>query len=355
VPWDIKPATKHKASLPSSKQPEQLAGDHLDPAFCKNGKGENTMEKNLFVGIDVSKDTLDVGIIPTEEVKRFTNDDNGCRELASWLSGSPPNLIVLESTGGLEMQAAGVLSSAGLPVVIVNPRQVRNFARALGKLAKTDAIDALVIARFAQAVQPKVRPLKDDQTLELKALVTRRKQLNDMLVAEQNRLKGSHHRVKKSVTATISWLKNQIEDTDKDISDSISNNDIWRDKEEILTSVKGVGPVLSASLLCLLPELGTLCRKKISALVGVCPYNRDSGQYKGKRSISGGRADIRCVLYMATLSATRYNPIIKAFFERLKAAGKPPKVALVACMRKLLTTLNAMLKTNQKWNPAVAS
>lgn len=314
------------------------------------------MEKNLFVGIDVSKDALDVGVIPKEDVRRFTNDDDGCRELAVWLGSLSADLIILESTGGLEMKAAGVLSSAGLPAVIVNPRQVRNFARALGKIAKTDAIDALVIARFAQAVQPKVRPLKDDQTLELKALVTRRRQLNDMLVAEQNRLKGAHHqRVKKSIAATISWLKSQIEDTDKDISDSISNNDIWRDKEEILTSVKGVGPVLSASLLCLLPELGTLCRKKISALVGVCPYNRDSGFYRGKRRISGGRADIRSVLYMATLAATRYNPVIKAFYERLKQGGKLPKVAIVACMRKLLTILNAMLKSRQKWNPAMVS
>lgn len=313
------------------------------------------MGKNLFVGIDVSKAILDVGIIPTEEVRRFTNDDPGCRELASWLCESGPELIVLESTGGLEMQSAGVLASAGLPVVIVNPRQVRNFARAMGKLAKTDAIDALVIARFAQAVQPEVRPFKDDQTLELKALVTRRKQLSDMLVAEQNRLKGAHQRVKKSIATSIAWLKSQIEDTDKDISDSISNNDIWRDKEEILTSVKGVGPVLSASLLCLLPELGTLNRKKISALVGVCPYNRDSGYFRGKRCISGGRADIRSVLYMATLAATRYNPAIKTFFDRLKEAGKPPKVALVACMRKLLTILNAMLKTNQKWDLAMAS
>lgn len=314
------------------------------------------MEKNLFVGIDVSKDALDVGVIPKEDVRRFTNDDDGCRELAVWLGSLSADLIILESTGGLEMKAAGVLSSAGLPVVIVNPRQVRNFARAMGKIAKTDAIDALVIARFAQAVQPKVRPLKDDQTLELKALVTRRRQLNDMMVAEQNRLKSVHHqRVKKSITATISWLKSQIEDTDKDISDSISNNDIWRDKEEILTSVKGVGPVLSASLLCLLPELGTLCRKKISALVGVCPYNRDSGFYRGKRRISGGRADIRSVLYMATLAATRYNPVIKAFYERLKQGGKLPKVALVACMRKLLTILNAMLKTHQRWNPAMVS
>lgn len=313
------------------------------------------MGKNLFIGIDVSKAILDVGVIPTEEVKRFTNDADGCKELISWLSEIEPELIVLESTGGLEMPSAGSLTSAGLPAVIVNPRQVRNFAKALGKLAKTDAIDALVIARFAQAIQPEVRPFNDEQTLELKALVTRRKQLSDMLVAEQNRLKTAHKRVKKSISTSIDWLRSQIDDTDKDISDSISNNDIWRDKEEILTSVKGVGPVLTASLLCMLPELGTLNRKKISALVGVCPYNRDSGHFRGKRCISGGRADIRSVLYMATLAATRFNPVIKAFHKRLKEAGKVPKVAIVACMRKLLTILNAMIKTSQKWKPAMAN
>lgn len=313
------------------------------------------MGKNLFIGIDVSKAILDVGVIPTEEVKRFTNDADGCKALISWLSEIEPELIVLESTGGLEMPSAGSLTSAGLPAVIVNPRQVRNFAKALGKLAKTDAIDALVIARFAQAIQPEVRPFNDEQTLELKALVTRRKQLSDMLVAEQNRLKTAHKRVKKSISTSIDWLRSQIDDTDKDISDSISNNDIWRDKEEILTSVKGVGPVLTASLLCMLPELGTLNRKKISALVGVCPYNRDSGHFRGKRCISGGRADIRSVLYMATLAATRFNPVIKAFHKRLKEAGKVPKVAIVACMRKLLTILNAMIKTSQKWKPVMAN
>lgn len=313
------------------------------------------MGKNLFVGIDVSKAILDVGVIPSEEVKRFANDADGCKKLVSWLSEIKPELVVLESTGGLEMLSAGCLNAAGLHTVIVNPRQVRNFARALGKLAKTDAIDALVIARFAQAVQPEVRPFNDEQTLELKALVARRKQLSDMLVAEQNRLKGAHTRVKKSILSSIDWLKKQINDTDKDLSDSISNNDIWREKEEILTSVKGVGPVLTASLLCLLPELGTLNRKKISALVGVCPYNRDSGYFRGKRCISGGRADIRSVLYMATLAATRYNHVIKAFFVKLKEVGKPPKVAIVACMRKLLTILNAMLKTRQKWKTVMVS
>lgn len=309
------------------------------------------MEQNSFIGIDVSKGALDVAVVPSEEIRHFENNDVGCRNLVVWLAEVKPPLIVLESTGGIEMLAASMLSSAGLPAVIVNPRQVRNFAKAMGKLAKTDAIDALVIAHFAQAVKPEVRPLKDEQTLELKALITRRKQLTEMLVAEQNRLKASHLRVKSGITINIDWLRRQIDDIDRDISNTIKKSDVWREKEELLTSVKGVGPVLSASLICLLPELGSLCRKKISALVGVCPYNRDSGYYRGKRSIGGGRADVRSVLYMATLAATRYNPVIKAYYEHLKKAGKIPKVALVACMRKLLTILNSMVKTNQKWNP----
>jgi len=309
------------------------------------------MEQNSFVGIDVSKGALDVAVVPSEDVQHFENDDGGCRSLVTWLTALQPKLIVMESTGGLEMLITSMLSSAGLPAVIVNPRQVRNFAKAMGKLAKTDTIDSLVIARFAQAIKPEIRPLKDEQTLELKALITRRKQLIEMLVAEQNRLSSSHHTVKVRITVNINWLKKQIEDIDKEIANTITKSDIWREKEELLTSVKGVGPVLASSLICLLPELGTLCRKKISALVGVCPYNRDSGHYRGKRRISGGRVDVRNVLYMATLAATRFNPIIKAYYEHLKEAGKMPKVAIVACMRKLLTILNAMLKANQKWDP----
>ena len=338
--------------MPPPISPNSWLGTFWIPHFARTG--EDIMEQNSFIGIDVSKGALDVAVVPSEEIRHFENDDAGCRKLVAWLAEIKPTLIVLESTGGLEMLAASMLSSVGLPVVIVNPRLVRNFAKAMGKLAKTDAIDALVIAYFAQAVKPEVRPLKDEQTLELKALITRRKQLTEMLVAEQNRLKASHLRVKSGITVNIDWLRRQIDDIDKDISNTIKKSDVWREKEELLTSVKGVGPVLSASLICLLPELGSLCRKKISALVGVCPYNRDSGYYRGKRSISGGRADIRSVLYMATLAATRYNPVIKAYYEHLKKAGKIPKVALVACMRKLLTILNAMVKTNQKWDPLKA-
>lgn len=307
--------------------------------------------EQTFAGIDISKDRLDVVLIPGEQQQSFSNDDAGCEQLASWLAAHNPDLIVCEATGGYEMLTASTLSAAGLPVVVVNPRQVRSFAKALGKLAKTDALDAWVIARFAQAVQPEIRPLQDDQSEALKALVLRRRQLVGMLVSEQNRLRSSHRRVRPSLQQSIDWIRQQIEKLDRDISQTLRSTPLWREKEELLSSVKGVGPVLSASLICLLPELGTLNRKKISALVGVCPYNRDSGKFRGRRSIAGGRADVRSVLYMATLASIRYNPIIKAFYERLRKAGKLPKVAIVACMRKLLTILNAMVKTGQKWNP----
>jgi transposase len=311
--------------------------------------------EQIIVGIDVSKESLDVAVVPSEMLKNFSNNETGCANLTAWLKTLQPTIIVMEATGGLEMMAASLMSAANLPVVIVNPRQVRNFAKALGKLAKTDAIDAIVIARFAQAVKPDIRPLKDEQTQILKALITRRKQLIEMMVAEQNRHGSSHRKLKAAILKNIDWLKKQLQEIDRDISTTITGSDLWREKEELLTSVKGVGPVVAASLICLLPELGTLDRKKISALVGVCPYNRDSGFYRGKRTISGGRADVRSVLYMGTLAAARYNPVIKAFYERLKNAGKAPKVALVACMRKLLSILNAMLKNNQKWDPFTSS
>lgn len=249
------------------------------------------------------------------------------------------------------MLAACVLSAAELPVVVVNPRQVRSFAKALGKLAKTDAIDALVIARFAQAVKPELRPLQDDQNMAFKALVLRRRQLIEMLVSEQNRLKISHRRVQPSIQKSIDWLKQQIVKLDDDISTTLRSSSLWREKDDLLSSLKGVGPVLSSSLICMLPELGTLNRKQISALVGVCPYNRDSGSFRGRRRISGGRSEVRSVLYMATLAAIRHNHVIKDMYDRLRKAGKVAKVAIVACMRKLLTILNAMVKTNQKWDP----
>ena len=303
------------------------------------------------VGIDTSKDRLDVVIIPNSQHQSFANDEQGCEQLASWLGDISPNLIAIEATGGYEMLAVSILSTVGLPIVVVNPRQVRNYAKALGKLAKTDMIDAGVIAEFAHNVQPEVRPLPDEQSMALKALVLRRRQLIEMLVSEQNRLKTSHCRVQPLIRKNIDWLREQIARLDKDITKTLRSSPVWREKDDLLSSVKGVGPVLTASLICLLPELGTLNRQKISALVGVCPYNRDSGYFRGRRSIYGGRAQIRSVLYMATVASIRHNSVIKAMYDRLRKAGKVAKVAIVACMRKLLTILNAMVKNNQKWNP----
>lgn len=305
---------------------------------------------SVVVGIDVSKEHLDVLLLPSESQKRVTNDEPGCAELLAWLASETPSRIVLESTGGLETLAASVLSAASLPVVIVNPRQVRDFAKACGILAKTDALDAMIIARFAQAIKPEIRPLKDEMNQTLAALVARRRQLVDMLSAEKNRRSSAPRATRKNIELHISWLENQIASIDNDISTFIQSSPIWKAKGEILTSVKGVGDVTASTILAVLPELGTIPRQKIAALVGVCPYNRDSGKFKGKRSVWGGRAAVRSVLYMATLTAKRFNPVIKDFYERLTKAGKPPKVALTACMRRLLTILNSMLKNNQKWD-----
>lgn len=310
------------------------------------------MEPNdvVVVGVDVSKEHLDVYLMPSGDQKRVTNDDAGCSELATWLVTNAPSRIVLEATGGLEMLAVSTLSAAGLPVVVVNPRQVRNFAKACGLLAKTDILDAKIIARFAQAIKPEIRPLKDEASQNLAALLARRRQLVEMLVAEKNRVISATTSVRKGIMTHIAWLTHQIDDVDKDISTLIQSSEFWKAKEEILTSVKGIGPVTAATILAALPELGTISRQQLGALVGVCPYNRDSGKFRGKRAISGGRATVRSVLYMATLCAARFNPVIKAFYQRLTSAGKLHKVAITACMRKLLTILNAMVKNNQKWD-----
>lgn len=334
--------------MPVFPKPEQLSGTRSRILQGRGGKMETAAE--VFVGIDVSKETLDVCLVPEGTIRRFPNNQIGCSELVDWLGEKRPALIVVEATGGMEMAAVGMLAANSLPIVIVNPRQVRNFAKALGKLAKTDTIDALVIARFAQAVRPEIRPLKDEQTQALTALVARRKQLVDMLVIERNRLLLSHVSIRPAIQKHIDWLKQQLDEIDRDLSATIADSPLWREKEAILTSVNGVGPVIASTLIALLPELGTLSRQKISALVGVCPYNRDSGRYRGKRSVWGGRSDVRSALYMGVIAARRFNPVIKAFFERLRHAGKPFKVAVTACMRKLLTILNVMLKTSQRWD-----
>ena len=304
-----------------------------------------------WVGIDVSKAHLDVAIWPTQERLPVTRDEAGMVELIAWWRPRVPTLIVLEATGGLETLVAGMLMEAQFPTAVINPRQARDFAKALGVLAKTDALDALVLARFGHSIQPPVRPWKDEETQALGALLQRRRQLMVMLTAEKNRLGSAHRQVQADIHTTITWLEQRIKALDDDLQGRLRASPVWREHDDLLQSVPGMGPVTAMTLLAALPELGTLDRRQISALVGVCPFNRDSGQSRGHRCIFGGRAVVRTALYMATLTASRCNPVIKAFYQRLRAAGKPAKVALTACMRKLLTILNAMLKAKTPWQP----
>jgi transposase len=269
--------------------------------------------------------------------------------LVERLRGLSPTLIVLEATGGLAVPLTSAVAAAGLPVVVVNPRQVRDFAKATGKLAKTDALDAAVLAQFAEAVRPALRPLPDAATQALSALLARRRQLIEMLTAEKNRLGSALPPVRPGIRAHIRWLERRLAALDADLAQAIRESPVWREKDDLLQSVPGVGPVLATTLLASLPELGTLTRQQIAALVGVAPLNRDSGAWRGKRRVWGGRAPVRAALYMSALVATRFNPVLRAFYQRLCAAGKAKKVALTACMRKLLTILNAMLKYRTRW------
>jgi len=304
----------------------------------------------IYAGIDVAKEQLQVAVRPSGEAWSVANDPTGLRELVKHLVASKPALVVLEATAGMELPVVAALAAAGLPVVAVNPRNAREFARATGRLAKTDVIDAHVLAQFGEAVKPPMRPLPDAATQELNALVTRRHQLVEMLTAEKNRLgQAVAKAVRAGIQEHIRWLEKRLADIDRDLADAIGRTPVWREKDELLRSVQGVGPVLSTTLLAGLPELGALGRKQIAALVGVAPLNRDSGRYRGKRMVWGGRARVREALYMGTLVATRFNPVIRAFYQRLLAAGKPKKVALTACMRKLLTILNAMARHNTPW------
>jgi transposase len=308
-------------------------------------------DKERFIGIDVASKYVDVCVRPGGEPRRFGNEDDFA-ELVAFVTAHDPALVVMEATGGYEAPIAAALASAGVPVAIVNPRQARDFARATGKLAKTDAIDAAALAHFAEAVRPPVRALEDEQTRELTALVVRRRQLVEMLVAEKNRLAVCRSRpTKLDIQKHIAWLKKRIQDHDKDISASVRRTPLWREKDDLLQSIPGVGDVLSSTLLTSLPELGQLDRRKIAALVGVAPLNRDSGNLRGKRAIWGGRADIRATLYMATLAAARFNPQLRTTYTRLLAAGKAKKVVLVACMRKLLTVANAIVRDGKMWRP----
>jgi transposase len=310
-----------------------------------------------FVGIDVSKAVLDIAVTPTGEAWSTPNSADGMQDLVKRLREMAPTLIVLEATGGLERRAVAALAGAALAVVAVNPRQVRDFAKATGKLAKTDAIDAAVLALFADRIRPEPRSLPDAETQELEALVVRRRQVVDMITAEKNRLSVAppSKRVRTAIGKTIKWLQKQLEEIDTDLDNAVKASPAWREKEDLLRSVPGVGKVLSRTLLSLAPELGSLGRKQMAALVGVAPLNRDSGTRRGRRSIWGGRAHVRAVLYMGALVAARFNPTIRAFHARLIAAGKLPKVALVACMRKLLSILNAVIRDKSPWTPEITS
>jgi transposase len=303
----------------------------------------------IFVGIDVCKARLDIALYPTGVKECVANEEAAIAALIERLRARTPELIVLEASGALERHVVGALAASGLAVVVVNPRQVRDFAKATGQLAKTDQIDAAVLARFAAAVRPAVRPLADADTERLRSLIARRRQLIEMIVAERNRLARADRGIRKRIQAHIRWLEAELERADRELDQEVCHSPVWREKETLLQTVPGIGPVLSRTLLAELPELGRLNRKQIAALVGVAPFNRDSGAFRGRRAIWGGRASVRAALYMAALVASRRNAVIKDFYCRLRIAGKAPKVALVASMRKLLTILNAMVKHQLRW------
>jgi len=305
----------------------------------------------LYVGMDVSKATIDV-CTSEGEAWQASNDDAAMEALRARIIALQPALVVLEATGGYEARAAGSLAAVGVPVAIVNPRQVRNYARSLGQLAKTDRIDARILARFAAAAHPEPRALPSAEANAIEALITRRRQIQGMLTAEKNRLQMAAPVTRRQIKTHIGWLQRQIAKIDENIDGAIRRSPLWRAKDDLLRSVPGVGSKTSQTLLVLLPELGTLTRKQIAALVGVAPFNQDSGSLRGRRRVWGGRARVRTALYMAALVASKRNPALKAFYARLRAAGKAPKVALVACIHKLLTILNAMVRDGRHWEPA---
>ena len=312
-------------------------------------KGKHMKEQvSVAVGIDVAKKHVDVAITGESSVQRFTNDQEGIAKLAASLGARNVSRIVLEATGGYQRALLAALLGAGLPAVAINPRQARDFARALGRLEKTDEVDARVLALFAERIRPDVRPLADEATQDFQAFLARRRQLTEMLVAEKNRLHQAKGAVHRNIREHIEWLKKQLRDTDRDIETRLRDCPAWDARVELLESIEGVGRVTSMTLLSELPELGTLNRKEIAKLVGVAPLSRDSGTLRGQRTTWGGRATARAALYMATLVATRHNPVIRTFYARLVARGKIKKVALVAAMRKLLTILNAMLRDHAR-------
>jgi transposase len=319
-----------------------------------NGFEENVMPPTaLYVGIDVAKAQLDVAVRPTGDRWAIPNTEAGLQDVLARLAPLQPTLVLVDAAGGLELPLVAALAAADLAVVVVNPRQVRDFAKATGQLAKTDTLDARALAHFAEAVRPIPRPLPDAATRALTALLARRQQVMAMLVAEKNRLSLAAPAIRPRLQAHITWLEGELQALDQDVGGTLRRSPVWREKEDLLRSVPGVGPQLARTLLAHLPELGTLDRKPLAALVGVAPFNRDSGTLRGKRTVWGGRARVRVPLYMAALVASRHNPVIRAFYHRLCAKGKPKKVALTACMRKLLTILNAIVKHRSRWHGSI--
>jgi transposase len=309
----------------------------------------------LFVGIDVSKAHLDVHCRPTGTAVRHANDPAGIAALVERLRPLRPALVVLEATGGFEIPAVAALAAAGLPVAVVNPRQARDFAKATGKLAKSDKIDAAVLAHFACAVRPQPRPLPGAEVAALNALLARRRQLPDMLTMETNRLGGCRdEQVRVDLEAHVAWLQERLSGSEKALKAAIQQSAVWREKEDLLRSIPGIGPVVSRTLLGALPELGKLSGKQAAALAGLAPYDDDSGQRRGTRHVRGGRADVRTALYMAALAAAKHNPVLRAFKERLEGAGKKAKVILIAVARKLVVLANAVLRAGRPWEPALS-
>jgi len=309
------------------------------------------MKTQVFVGLDVSKQKLDVAVRPQGRHFVTNNNDRGIKQLVKRLGALKPELIVLEASGGYEFLITAALAEARLPVALINPQAVRKFAGATGKLAKTDKLDAQVLAHFAEALRPEPRPLPDQDQQLLKAALQRRLQVVKMIGQEKSRLEKTFiPALKQDIQAHLAWLNQRLEQLDRDLNDQIRQSPLWRDRDRLLQGIPGIGPVVSRAVIAQLPEAGRLPGKKTVALVGVAPYNRDSGRFRGKRMIRGGRSHLRHMLYMAAVVAARYNPVIRAFYLRLLAAGKPKKLALTACMRKLVLIINSMLKNNQPWN-----
>jgi transposase len=357
-----KAVREHGSPLSSPlREPEQLpelsklASARLGGAGAsRRERKETPVKQEVFVGIDVSKKTLDVCVRPSGETWRTDNTSASIEALVARLRSLSPTLIVLEATGGLQTPLVVALAEAKLPVAVVNPRQVRDFAKALGRLAKTDTIDAAVLAHFAEAVRPELRTLPDAATQRLEGMLVRRRQLVEMIIAEQSRLTTAVAAVQPSIREHIMWLKGRLGGIDEELARAVDASERWRSQSLLLRSVPGVGPVVAVTLLAELPELGTLNRKQIAALVGVAPLNRDSGTMQGKRVIWGGRATVRATLYMGALVAVRHNPLLRTMYRRLLVAGKAKKLALVACMRKLLTILNAIMRARTPWQPDLA-